>query len=390
VYVRITVNKKRHEISLKRTVDLLYWDKKEGRIKGDKNLARQLNPYLDDVRYKLMDCYHQLQLQNKVITSAAIKSLFLGEEKAENTLCALIEYHNVNMKSVLQYGTLKNYFTTARYVKQFLKQRYKTDDIYLDALNYQFITEFEFFLRTCKPLDANNPLQHNGVMKHIERLRKVVTLAAKMEWIPKDPFIRYKLRFQKTEREFLSSGELSAIENLAFKKEKLDRARDLFVFSCYTGLSYIDLSNLSPSNICVGIDGERWIKTFRQKTDTPVNVPLLPKALTILEKYFNNPALIRQKRLLPYLCNQKVNTYLKEIATLCGINKYLSFHIARHTFATTVTLNNGIPLETVSRMLGHTKLSTTQIYVHVLEKKISEDMKLLRSKLNEQAKQDLK
>lgn len=170
VCVRITVNKKRHEISLKRTVDLLYWDKKEGRIKGDKNLARQLNPYLDDVRYKLMDCYHQLQLQNKVITSAAIKSLFLGEEKAENTLCALIEYHNVNMKSVLQYGTLKNYFTTARYVKRFLKQRYKTDDIYLDALNYQFITEFEFFLRTCKPLDANNPLQHNGVMKHIERL----------------------------------------------------------------------------------------------------------------------------------------------------------------------------------------------------------------------------
>ena len=177
-----------------------------------------------------MDCYHQLQLQNKVITSAAIKGLFLGEEKAENTLCALIEYHNINMKSVLQHGTLKNYFTTARYVKRFLKQRYKTDDIYLDALNYQFITEFEFFLRTCKPLDASNRLQHNGVMKHIERFRKIVTFAAKMEWIPRDPFIRYRLRFQKTEREFLNVDELATLKTLHSKKRSLI-AQGTFLYS---------------------------------------------------------------------------------------------------------------------------------------------------------------
>jgi integrase len=220
-------------------------------------------------------------------------------------------------------------------------------------------------------------------MKHIERLRKTVTLAAKMEWIPKDPFTRYKLKFQKTERQFLNAEELSLIENVILEKEKLDRARDLFVFSCYTGLSYIDLINLKPSNVIIGIDGEYWIKTSRQKTDTPVNVPLLRPVFSLIEKYKNNVLISNKGRLLPYLCNQKLNEYLKEIATLCGIKKYLNFHLARHTFSTTVTLANGVPLETVSKMLGHTKLSTTQIYVHVLEKKIGEDMKALKQKFAE-------
>lgn len=162
---------------------------------------------------------------------------------------------------------------------------------------------------------------------------------------------------------------------------KLERARDMFVFSCYTGLSYIDLVNLSAENISIGIDGEYWIRTSRQKTDTPVNVPLLPAAKRLLAKYKDDPLVCNKKGLLPYLCNQKVNEYLKEIATICNISKHLSFHLARHTFSTTVTLANGVPLETLSKMLGHTKLTTTQIYVHVLEKKVSDDMGLLRQKL---------
>lgn len=187
------------------------------------------------------------------------------------------------MKSVLQPETLKNYFTTIRYVKLFLKHQFKTEDMNLKELNYQFITEFEIFLRTTKPLEPSNPLQNNGIMKHIERLIKMVTTAVKMEWIPKDSFQRYKLHFQKTEREFLTTGELNTTKNISFKNIKLDRGRDLFVFSCYTGLSYIDLVNLSNLNICIGIDGEQWIKTFRQKTEVPVNIPLLPQALSILE-----------------------------------------------------------------------------------------------------------
>jgi len=380
IYARINANKKRLEISLKKTIDPALWDNAAECVKGNKPEAKQLNKYVSDVRFKLMDCYHELQMQNKIITADAIKNLFLGETKIENTICGLMQYHNENMKTVLTHGTLKNYYTTEKYVKLFLEKRYKTSDIFLSELNYQFITEFEFFLRRTVPLDISNPLSNNGIMKHIERLRKTVTLAAKMEWIPKDPFTRYKLRFQKTEREFLNAEELSLIENVVLKKEKLERARDLFVFSCYTGLSYIDLINLKPSNVIIGIDGEYWIKTSRQKTDTPVNVPLLPPAFSLIEKYRNNQLVSNKGRLLPYLCNQKLNEYLKEIATLCDIKKYLNFHLARHTFSTTVTLANGVPLETVSKMLGHTKLSTTQIYVHVLEKKIGEDMKALKQK----------
>ena len=389
IYVRITVSKKRIEISLKRTVDPLYWNRSAGRIKGNKEIERRLNPYIEDVRYKLMECYRQLQVEKKTITAVAIKSLFLGEEKSENTLCGLIDYHNVNMKTILAPGTMKNYFTTEKYVKLFLTKKHKTDDIFLSDLNFQFITEFEFFLRKGEPLDASNPLENNGVMKHMERLKKMVALAAKMEWIPKDPFQRYRLRFQKVDKAFLTTQEFTFVETKNLNS-KLNLARDLFVFSCYTGLSYVDLTNLRPSNICIGIDSEYWIKTFRQKTDIPVNVPLLSQAKLIIDKYKNDPRAINKGSLFPSLSNQKINQYLKEIAVACDINKDLSFHTERHTFATTITLTNGVPIETVSKMLGHTKLSTTQIYARVLEKKVSQDMQVLRNKLNEQTIQNLK
>ncbi len=287
------------------------------------------------------------------------------------------------MNGVLAWGTLKNYFTTKKYVLLFLKKNFKTNDIYLSDLSYQFITEFEFFLRKTVPLDESNPLGNNGIMKHIERLKKIARLGVMMEWMPKHPFERFQLRFQKTERDFLTTQELTLLENFSFSTERLNRVKDLFVFSCYTGLAYIDLFNLTPSNLCIGIDGEYWIKTFRQKTEVAVNVPLLPQALKIIEKYKNDPIVVNKNALVPLFSNQKVNQYLKDVAKECKIQKYINFHLARHTFATTVTLTNGVPIETVSKMLGHTKLSTTQVYVHILQKKISDDMSVLRKKFKD-------
>ena len=217
-------------------------------------------------------------------------------------------------------------------------------------------------------------------MKHIERLKKIARLGAMMEWMPKHPFERFQLRFQRTEREFLTTKELTELENFSFSKDRLNRVKDVFIFSCYTGLAYIDLVNLTASNLCIGMDGEYWIKTSRQKTDVPVNVPLLPQAMRIIEKYKDDPIVSSKNALVPLFTNQKINDYLKEIARECKIEKYMNFHMARHTFATTVTLTNGVPIETVSKMLGHTKLSTTQVYVHILQKKISDDMSLLRQK----------
>jgi len=296
-------------------------------------------------------------------------------------LCKLVDYHNQVMKDNLAWGTLKNYFTTQKYIQEFLKQRFGTNDIFLSGLTYKFITDFEFFLRNHKPLDHQRPMENNGVMKHLERFRKMVSMAVKMEWIDRDPFEKYQLKFNRVERDFLTEQELERIENKQFRIGRLQYIRDLFVFSCYTGLAYIDTMNLTPGNITVGIDGEYWISTSRQKTDEPVRVPILPKAWVIIEKYRTHPRSLQRGSIFPSITNQILNNYLKEIADLCSIEKNLTFHLARHTFATTVTLTNGVPIETVSKMLGHSKITTTQVYAKVIERKVSEDMKTLRAKM---------
>ena len=218
-------------------------------------------------------------------------------------------------------------------------------------------------------------------MKHIERLKKVVNLAVKIGWLEKSPFELYKLCFKKYDRQFLNDVELKAIEECTLHNQTLNLTRDLFVFSCYTGLAPIDLSKVSPENIITGIDGELWLHTERAKTKTIVNVPLLPQAIKLIEKYHHNPVALRRGRLFPMLTNQEINRCLKIIAGICHIEKYLTFYLSRHTFATTVTLNNGVPLETVSKMMGHMKFSTTQIYARILNKKIGEDMALLKKRL---------
>lgn len=380
IYCRISYDKKRAELSADRSIDPKCWNPEKQCATGSKELMSRINPHLEEIRFKLAECYYKLKTQNSYITAETIKRLHTGEDKVTNSLLSLFEYHTLNSKEVLKWGTLKNYTATEKYIRRFLKERYRTDDIHLSELNYQFITQFDLFLRTTEPLESFNPLSNNGVMKHMERLRKVVTMGFKMEWIPKDPFLLYKLKFHRTEREFLLEEEIKALRNVKLKNMKLEKCRDIFLFACYTGLAYIDLVTLNASNILMGIDGELWLRTSRQKTDTKVSVPLLPQAIDILNNYKDRPELIKKGRVLPYISNQKMNDYLKEIAIACNINKHVTFHVARHTFATTVTLNNGIPIETVSKMLGHTKLSTTQIYVHVLERKISDDMKQLKEK----------
>jgi integrase len=225
-------------------------------------------------------------------------------------------------------------------------------------------------------------------MKHLERLKKITNLAMSLDWIEKDPFVRFKLKFTKHHRAYLSKEELEILKFGVLSTDMHVKTRDIFVFSCYTGLSYIDVKSLSDENIVRGIDGNYWIFTKHQKNDELVKIPLLDEALDILKKYDQGGDTINEK-LLPVFSNQKVNKYLKEVATKLKINKSLSFHAARHTFATTVTLSNGVPIETVSKLLGHTKISTTQIYARVLEQKVSLDMGVLRNILNPKTEDDI-
>ncbi|MDG5492893.1 site-specific integrase [Psychroserpens sp. SPM9] len=384
VYGRITVNGKRANISLKRKVVLSEWDSNKGRARGNKQESRLLNRYLDQVKNRIYEAHDELVKEKVFICAQSIKARFLGEDNEEYSLLTLVDYHNTQMSESLSYGTLKNYFTTQKYIKLFLAKK-KIQDIYLSQLTFRFLVDFEKFLRSHVPEDHQKKMENNTVMKHIQRLRKMVTLAYKMEWIDKDPFIKFKPTYIKNEREFLREDELKSIIEKEFEIERLNLVKDLFIFSCYTGLSYIDVMKLNEDNIAIGIDGGRWLITNRQKTHNKVKVPLLSIAEELIEKYRGHIKTKKTKTLFPNISNQKLNSYLKEIADLCGINKNLTFHIARHTFATTITLSNGVPIETVSKLLGHAKIATTQIYARVIERKVSDDINKLRSKLNEKA-----
>ncbi len=382
LYVRISVDGRRIEISLKRSVLPDNWNDAKGTARGKNDEVRALNTYLEQIRSRLTECYEELVLKKKLVTADAVKNLFCGFDEKEHSLMTLFDYHNTEMKTTLEWGTLKNYFTTRRYIEEYLKAHLKTNDIFLSHLNYRFLAEFERFMRAYVPKDHKSPCGQNTIMKHIERLRKVVNMAIKNDWLERDPFQKFKPTFIRNDRQFLSAEELAAIEQKEFKIARLQQTKDLFVFSCYTGLAYIDVFELTPHNVVLGIDGGYWINTCRHKTDISVRIPLLPQSMAIIEKYKNNPMVLAVGKLLPVYSNQKLNSYLKEIADLCEIEKPLTFHIARHTFATTVTLTNGVPIETVSKLLGHTSIETTQIYAKVIEKKVSEDMKELRKMLS--------
>ena len=382
VYARVTVNGKRSNISLKRKVRISEWDSNRGKAKGTKQESRLLNRYLDLVKNSIYEAHDQLLREKVFICSQSIKARFLGEDNEQYSLLTLVDYHNTQMSESLTYGTLKNYFTTQKYIKLFLVKKRKTQDVYLSQLTFRFLVDFEKFLRTHTPADHQKKMENNTIMKHIQRLRKMVTLAYKMEWIDKDPFIKFKPTYIKNERGFLSPNELQDIIEKQFDIDRLTLVKDLFVFSCYTGLSYIDVMNLNEDNIALGIDGERWIITNRQKTHNKVKIPILPIAEELITKYKGHIKTKNTNTLFPNISNQKLNAYLKEIADVCNIKKNITFHIARHTFATTVTLSNGVPIETASKLLGHTKIATTQIYAKVIERKVSEDMRELKKRIS--------
>ncbi|MBC8767721.1 site-specific integrase [Arenibacter sp. BSSL-BM3] len=387
IYARITIDGRRAEISLKRYTSVNVWDVSKGRVIGTSQKARLLNSYLDEVYVQIMEAHRQLLQEGKVITAQAVKARFLGQDEQHKTLMELVEYHNSTMVSVLKYGTMKNYYTTERYLKKFLRDKFNTTDINLIQLNYRFIVDFEQYLRNYRPEKKRRTCSNNGTMKHLARLMKLINLALKLEWLEKDPFTKFKLNFHKHNRSYLSERELQLVEETTFKGDGYEKVRNVFIFSCYTGLSYIDVKELMQEQLVMGIDGKYWLHTQRAKTNEIVKIPLLPKALAIIEKYKDEMTCISNGKLLPVLSNQKINSYLKVIMKACGIHKNITFHAARHTFATTVTLSNGVPIETVSKLLGHTKLTTTQIYARVLEKKVGEDMHNLMSVLEHKEQQ---
>jgi site-specific recombinase XerD len=376
LYLRLSVNNDRAEISLKRFVDPSLWDSKRQQIKGRSEEAKITNEYINSMKLALYNHYNSFIAKGGELTASNLKASFFGKEERQKSVLEAFEYHNLRMKEQIGFGFAKGtfirYSTTMAHLKGFLKWKYQTKDLPLNALNYQFITDLEFYFRKVRSCN------HNTSLKYITNFKKVVTMARKLGWINHDPFIGYEVRFDLVDRDYLTQDEVYTIAEKHFSVERLNIVKDVFLFSCFTGLSYVDVEKLTVNNIVSGIDGNKWLSVERTKTGVSSKIPLLPIAEGILNKYRSNVHCLRSGKILPVISNQKVNAYLKEIADMCGIKKHLTFHVSRHTFATSITLANKVPIETVSKMLGHRSIKTTQIYGRVLDKKIGEDMNHLK------------
>lgn len=391
IYLRITIDGVPKEISSKRYVLPEKWDSKLQKVSGNSPEVKAINSYLKALEQEVYEAHHSVMKDKEHATSSILKSKILKIEEKPNMLIPIFQDHNRKVEEMVGNGfapgTLERYKTSLKHTQEFMKWKYNISDIDIKKIDHAFITEYEFYLRTQR--GCNN----NSAVKYIKNFKKIVLLCLANGWLDKNPFASYKSKLDEVEKDFLSDEELQTMLEKVMATDRLTIVRDIYIFSCYTGLAYIDVKNLTNSNITLGIDGNKWIFTHRQKTDTASKIPLLPIPAMIIEKYTNHPKCKVENTLLPILTNQKMNSYLKEIADVCGINKDLTFHTARHTFATTVTLSNGVPIESVSKMLGHTNITTTQHYAKILDKKVSNDMENLRvtllnkniSKSNQQA-----
>lgn len=379
IYMRITVGCARTEISTQRKWDPSRWNIAAGRATGTKEDVRTLNAYLDTLQARVYEAQRQLIADQQPITVKNLRLRFEGKRAASKMFIEVFRNHNEKIKQLVDTefspGTIERYETALSHTVSFLRWKFKKDDIDIQELNYEFVSELEFWLKSIRKCS------HNTSIKYISNIKKIVNLCLKNGWLQRDPFLGYKMSKREVVREVLSQDEINRIAAKAFPTNRLGIIRDIFLFSCYTGLAYADVKKLRRHEIVTGVDGEKWISTQRKKTDTSSNIPLLKPALAILQKYEREPLCISKGVLLPMPSNQKMNAYLKEIADLCGITKKMTFHTARHTFATTITLTNGVPIETVGKMLGHRNLKTTQHYAKILDKKVSDDMMMLRNKL---------
>ena len=381
VYLRITVDKTSVELSTKRKWTPAKWNSRIGRADGKTEDVKTLNAFLDSLQIKVLQAKKHLMDSEKDISAMNIKNVLLGITDDRKMILEIFLEHNERMKSLIgkefAQGTYKRYMTGYRHTSAFIQSKFGKEDIEIRKLNYEFLADFYYWFRSVKNCS------HNTTVKYLIYFKKIVLLCLKKGWLLRDPFIGFNLASKEVVRDILTKEELDKIKSKEFSIIRLDNVRDIFLFSCFTGLAYIDVKNLKRNQVIKGIDGKKWIFTQRQKTQSPTRLPLLPKALEIVDKYKDHPECIANGNVLPVLSNQKMNAYLKEIADICGIEKPLTFHIARHTFATTVTLSNGVPLETVSKMLGHKSLKQTQHYAKIIDLKISQDMQALKKVLED-------
>lgn len=374
VCMRITVNGTRVENNIRKSIDPALWSQAKETARGKSRRACDLNTYIEEARIKLYQIFCELEQQNRPVTAHLLQELFFGQEKPEEvrTLLGTMQEHNDQCRALVgtDYAliTVRRYESCRRYLAELIRQRYGKEDLPLAEVNGELVRAFAFYLKTEKGC------QQNTVIRYMKCLKKITNLARANDWMAKDPFLGIRFHEKEVVREFLTMDELQTIYRKEFPLERLTLVRDVFIFAAFTGLAFIDVQQLAPEHIVRDNNGNLWIRKPRQKTKNMCNIPLLDIPQEILRKYADHPTCRKRGILLPVPCNQKMNSYLKEIADICMIRKNLTTHCARHSYATSVCLANGVSLENVAKMLGHSNIKMTQHYARVLDSSILRDM----------------
>lgn len=375
VFMRLTINGERADASIKRFIEPHAWNSAKGKANEKSRGGKDLNLYLDAISANILRIQRDLELDKKEVSAQIILNRYLGKEQSDrHTLMEVFRAHNEKCRALsgisLAPATVIRYETTLRLTEEFLQKNYKKEDCYLDEVTNQFIEDFEFFLKTVRRCC------HNTTTKYLLNFKKIIRIALAKGWMKKDPFAQVHFHFEPVEREFLEKQELKAMLNKEITITRLAQVRDIFCFCCLTGLAFTDVQQLRPEHLVADIHGKIWIRKARQKTKNMCNIPLLDEAQKIIDRYRDHPYCQTHGVLLPVCSNQKMNSYLKELADICGIRKNLSTHCARHTFAT-LTLASGATIDNVAKMLGHANVNMTRRYAKVLDSSIMRDMEVV-------------
>jgi len=383
IYVKVIYNRKSFTVSTGKSITKERWRETDNlRRLLRQNKEKVLKEYLDLFILKIEKIHNQIEKFQEDVNIEEFKLKVLGKEieEAKPTILSIIEIHNTHFAKLVEIGerskaSLQKYARVKELIRLFNLKTYGIENIQIDTINNSYIYNLESYLKFESEFKGKLGIKNNSVVKYFKNLKTICNYAIKMELIDKNPFNSYGGKIKVIEATYLTEEELDRIESKIFKIDRLERVKDIFLFSCYSGYAPVDALKLTRKNIEQDADKNLWIKTNRQKTGTKANVPVLPQVLKIINKYQ-----FESDSLLPKISNQKMNAYLKEIGEIIGIDKNLTWYVARHTFATTVTLGNGIKIENVSSMLGHTTIKQTQHYAKVLDSSVSDDMQKLTAK----------
>ena len=380
VMLRININGEKVALRLKRFILPDQWDPVRYQMKGRTKEAKVFNEYLEAVRIRAHQKYNDLLMQQEEVLATDLRDAILGVNSAKaRTIIDIWQDHVDGLQKLIgkenTYATYQKHNTAKNHFQKFLQKYYRVNDVSIKAVDHHMIQQYNMYLKTEKGCN------YNTATKFLQNLKRITCISIRNGWLVKDPFVGISLSIKEVDRPYLTMEEIQTLIDYDSKIERLKRVRDIFVFSCYTGLAYIDVKKLKKAEIEGSDEIGYWIRTRRQKTDARANIPLLDIPMDIIKNYCRLDLLMPEDPILPVLSNQKVNAYLKELADVCGIHKELTFHVARHSFATSVTMTNGVPMETVSKMLGHKNMKSTQHYARIVDQKVGEDMKLLAAKL---------